>query len=131
MRPGGCVYLVDVEMTAWRMLGAEPDAVDLMDRYTTFHRARGNDPQIGLRLGALLQGAGLELVEHRGTWTVMPAPVGVRPPPWVAREAMVRDGIATTDDVDRWQAALERMDRSTTRPTVFMPFFTATARRPD
>lgn len=31
---GGCVYPVDVEMTAWRMLGAEPVAVavDLMDR---------------------------------------------------------------------------------------------------
>lgn len=130
VRPAGCVYLVDVDMTAWRLLGAEPDAVDIMERYVLFHRARGNDTQIGLRLGALLRQAGLEVVEHRGTCAVLPVPVGLRPPPWVARHAMVREGVATQEDVARWQVALERLDAAVERPTMFLSQFTATGRRP-
>jgi hypothetical protein len=36
----------------------------------------------------------------------MPPPGrGVRPPSWAAREAMVDAGIATADDVERWDRA--------------------------
>jgi SAM-dependent methyltransferase/ketosteroid isomerase-like protein len=129
VRPGGCVYLVDADLTALRMLDAEPDAVELSERYASFHRSRGNDPQTGLRLGKLLQQSGLELLEHRGSWTIMPVPAGFRPPAWAARDAMVQDGIATVDDLDRWQTTLERMDRCSPRPTIFMPTFTAIGRR--
>lgn len=130
VRPGGCVYLVDVEMTAVRMLNAEPDAVDLQQRYIEFHQAKGNDPQVGLRLGMLLAGAGLEVVQHSGSYTVLSAPPGMRPPSWAARDAMVAAGQATEQDVQRWEAALARSDAAPERPLLFMPTFSATGRRP-
>ncbi|HEU0104429.1 MAG TPA: methyltransferase domain-containing protein [Mycobacteriales bacterium] len=129
VRPGGCVYLVDVELTAGRLRGAPPDAADLMARYAEFHAHRGNDPRIGLRLAELLAAAGLEVLEHRGTYTVLAAPVGMRPPAWHARHAMVAEGFATTADVARWQAALEEADRQADRPVMFLPLFTAIGRR--
>ena len=130
VRPQGCVYLVDVEMTAMRTLGASPDVLDLMDRYVQFHQQRGNDPQIGLRLGELLRSAGLTVLDHTGTFSVISPPPGLRPPSWAARDAMVAAGVATPDDVARWQRALERLDAQQERPTMFLPHFTATGRRP-
>lgn len=130
VRPGGCVYLVDVDMTAMRMRGAGPDATDLSDRYIEFHRTRGNDPQIGLRLDDLLSSAGLAVLDHRGWYTVMSAPRGMRPPAWAARDAMVAEGIASLEDLDRWQRALEELDAQEKRPVLFAPFFTAVGRRP-
>ena len=130
VRPGGCVYLVDVEMTAARSLGMDPDLVDLRERYIEFHRRLGNDPSVGLRLGQLLSRAGLEVIEHGGRWGVVAPPPGMRPPAWAARDAMVRAGVASEADVARWQAAFERIDASADRPTLFLPIFTAAGRRP-
>ncbi len=130
LRPGGCVYLVDVEMTAMRMPDAGTDVLDLAERYLEFHRSRGNDPQIGLRLGELLRSAGLTVLDHRGSYNIMTAPPGMRPPSWAARDAMVTAGLATPDDVSRWQVALERLDSQADRPMLFMPYFTATGQRP-
>ena len=130
VRPGGCVYLVDVDMTAMRMRGAGRDAMDLTGRYLDFHAHRGNDTQIGLRLGELLSSAGLSVLEHSGRYTVMSAPPGLRPPAWAARDAMIAEGFATPDDVDRWQRAMERLDQQEDRPVLFAPFFTAIGRRP-
>lgn len=130
VRPGGAVYVVDVDLTAVRLLGGEPDAVDLLQTYARFQAARGNDPQVGLRLGSLLSATGLVDVEHAGTWTLTQAPPGLRPAAWAAREAMVAEGVATPADVDRWAAALDRSDRGKERPTVFVPTFSATGRRP-
>lgn len=130
VRPGGRVYLVDVDMTAVRLRGADPDAVDLLDRYTEFHRSRGNDPQIGLRLGELLEAAGLTDLDHRGRYDVVQAPPGLRPPAWAARDAMIAAGLASAQDVARWASAFERSDAQEPRPVMFMPLFTATGRRP-
>lgn len=70
------------------------------------------------------------VLDHRGAYDVMPAPTGMRPPAWAAREAVVAAGVATRDDVARWQPALESLDGQEGRPVVFVPFFTATGRRP-
>jgi SAM-dependent methyltransferase len=129
VRPQGCVYLVDVEMTAMRMLGAPPALLELADRYVDFHRQRGNDPHIGLRLGELLRGAGLTVLDHSGTFGVMSLPPGLRPPSWAARDAMVAEGVASPDDVARWGRALEQLDAQEERPTMFLPQFRATGRR--
>jgi ubiquinone/menaquinone biosynthesis C-methylase UbiE len=131
VRPGGCVYLVDVDMTAMRMRGAGNDAMELAGRYIEFHLSLGNDPQIGLRLGELLSAAGLTVLDHRGWYTVMSAPPGLRPPAWAARDAMVAEGMATPEDVARWQRALEELDAQEKRPVLFAPFFAAAGRRPD
>lgn len=128
-RPGGVVYLVDVDGTAIRLLDMDPDLADLNDRYVEFHRSRGNDLQTGLRLPKLLEGAGLDVLVHQGSYNIIAAPPGLRPPPWAAREAMLRDGVVTAEDVDRWQRAFDRMDKATRRPTVFAPQFVALGRK--
>jgi SAM-dependent methyltransferase len=127
---GGCVYLVDVDLSAIRILDHDPDVGDISDRYVEFHAARGNDPLVGLKLGKLLAQAGLDVVDFTGLYNIVPMPPGMRPPPWAAREAMIAQGTVTQQDVDRWGAALERMDAAAVRPTVFAPVFIALGRKP-
>ncbi len=128
-RPGGSVYLVDVDLTAVRLLDADPDLDDLSERYVRFHVARGNDPIVGLRLGKFLRAAGLEVLSFTGSYNIIEAPPGIRPPSWAARSAMVAEGAATTEDVDRWDAAFQRSDAAATRPQIFAPGFVAVGRR--
>lgn len=130
IRPGGSVYLVDVDLTGMRMLDGDPDLADLGDRYAAFHAARGNDPLIGLRLGQLLTRAGLELAEFVGGYNIVTVPSGVRPPLWAARDAMLAQGAATEQDIARWGAAFERLDAAAERPTMFAPVFTGVGRKP-
>src|SRR5207244_2581881 len=84
VRPGGHVYLVDVDLTGMRTLGSDPDLDDLFERYAEFHRRRGNDPLVGLRLGELVTTAGLEAIQFAGAYTILTIPPGLRPPSWVA-----------------------------------------------
>jgi SAM-dependent methyltransferase len=130
LRPGGCLYLVDVDGTAFRTLPEHPDLADLIDRYQAFRAARGDDNQAGLRLAERLARAGLEVVEFRGRYAVMRPPPEVRPPPWAAREAMVQAGMATAEDVARWDRAFRQVAALPDPPTVFMPLFHAVGRRP-
>jgi SAM-dependent methyltransferase len=129
VRPGGTVYLADIEATAIRTRPADPDFDDLNARYEEWHRRQGNDLSVGLRLGELLRTAGLEQVEHHGLYQVVTVPPGVRPPSWAARDALVDTGLATPDDLQRWDAAFERLDRADPRPTTFVPLFVAYGRR--
>jgi hypothetical protein len=101
-----------------------------MARYLEFHRRRGNDPSIGLRLAQLLTAAGLELTGFHGAYNILTAPPGMRPPAWAAREAMLADGIVDKDILHRWEAALARLDSAPVRPTIFAPQFTAIGQRP-
>ena len=131
VRPGGHVYLVDVDLTGMRALDIDPDLTDLMGgTYAEFHRRRGNDPMVGLRLGQLATAAGLEDVQHQAAYTIIPMPPGLRPPSWAARDVMVADGVITEADVERWDAAFTRMDAAVQRPTLFAPRFWAIGRRP-
>ena len=130
LRPGGCLYLVDADGTAMRMVPEDVDLEDLQQRYRTFHSARGNDVRAGLRLGERLVRAGLELMDFRGTYLITPMPAGMRQPPWAARDAMVAAGVATEEDVARWAIAFDRLDAAATRPMLFAPMFAAVGRRP-
>ncbi|MDP9116388.1 MAG: methyltransferase domain-containing protein [Actinomycetota bacterium] len=129
-RPGGTVYLVDSDLTGIRILDADPDLDDMSDKYIRFHANRGNDPSVGLRLGKLLQAAGLELTTFTGTYNIVSFAPGMRPPAWAAREAMLAEGAATVDDIQRWDAAFQRTDEAAGRPLVFAPAFVATGRKP-
>lgn len=129
VRPGGAVYLVDVDLTGIRIVNSDPDLDDLIERYAAFHAARGNDPMVGLRLGTLLTDAGLETVDFTGHYSIIEMPPGVRPPMWAARDAMVDEGAATPDDVQRWGAAFDRLDEHQVVPTAFAPVFIAIGRR--
>ncbi len=130
VRPGGWVYLADVEASALRARPSDRDFDDLIDRYRQWHEQQGNDLSVGLRLGELLAGAGLEHVEHHGRYQIFPVPPGLRGPGWAARDALVAAGLATQDDVARWGAAFERLDRVEPRPVLFSPLFFAFGRRP-
>jgi len=130
VRPGGHVYLVDIDMTAFRARPAIPAHDAMAPLYAEWHARRGNDLSVGLRLGELLAGAGLEDVVHRGHYDIIPVRPGFRSPAWAAREALVADGLATADDVSRWAAAYERSDAEEVRPTMFVSLFFAYGRRP-
>lgn len=129
VRPGGCVYLLDIEGSAARFYPPNPDALDLSDRYHSYQTRRGNDMSIGLRLGELVERAGLELVEHRGWYDVIVVPPGLRPPSWAAREAMRDEGLVTDADIARWQAMFDELDRGERAVQMFMPMFVAVGRR--
>lgn len=128
-RPGGAVYLVDVDLTGIRTVDADPDLDDLPGRYAAFHAKRGNDPRVGLRLSHFLRDAGLDVVSFTGSYTILQLPPGVRPPAWAARDAMVSQGAAMAEDFERWGAAFERTDAAATRPMSFVPTFVAIGRK--
>ncbi len=129
IRPGGSVYLADVEAVGLRMRPSDPDIEDLNARYHEWHSQRGNDLSVGLRLGELLRGAGLEAVEHHGRYQIGEVPPGLRPPSWAARDALLDAGLATSNDIERWNSAFDRIDRADERPTTFVPLFFAFGRR--
>jgi hypothetical protein len=54
---------------------------------------------------------------------------GVRPAAWIARDAIVARGLASTEDVERWSAALDRADHRSSPPTIFVAAFAATGVR--
>jgi SAM-dependent methyltransferase len=128
--PGGCLFLVDADGTAIRTVPEDPDLADLAQRYVQLHLDRGNDVSAGLWLGERLVRAGLELVDYRGSYVIRPLPPGMRPPSWAAREAMLATGLATREDVARWDRAFARVDAAPSRPTLFAPVFAAIGRRP-
>jgi hypothetical protein len=130
LRPGGGMYLVDADLTAIRIIpeAEHPDLVELQERYLAFRAASGDDNAAGLRLAERLITAGLELVEFRGRYVIRGVSPGLRSPAWAAREAMVAAGMATAEDLRRWDRAFEATARRP--PTFFAPMFTAIGRRP-
>lgn len=130
VRPGGCVYLVDVDVTAIRMRPADRDLKDLNDRYGELHRRRGNDVSVGLRLEELLRAASLDIVDFSGQYVIAKPEPGMRGPAWAAREALVEAGLAEPADLQRWSAAFERADGGQDRPTFFAPLFVGIGRSP-
>ncbi len=132
VRPGGSVYLADIDSTAIRARPPENAAVlfDIAARYARFHAGLGNDLSVGLRLGELLEAAGLEQIDYRGHYQVIRPRPGMRPPSWAARDQMRAAAVIDQDDIDRWQAEFDRLDRGELSLTMFVPTFTACARKP-
>lgn len=128
LRPGGCLYLVDVFAPGIASVPEVPLVAEIDERYKAFHAARGNDLRTGVHLAEWLRGAGLEPVEFRGVYQVIEAPPGMRPPAWAARHAMVDAGIVTPADLDRWERGLDGLE---VRPTLFVPMFSAIGRAPE
>jgi SAM-dependent methyltransferase len=128
-RPGGAVYLVDVDLTAIRQMPANPDLV-LSARYSDFHASLGNDPEVGLRLADLLEGAGCTVERYQAIGRVLQLPLGVRAPWWAAREAMLASGLVTADDVARTEAALERVEATGRQPRSALASYVAIGRVP-
>ena len=132
VRPGGYVYLLDVDLTSTTGTdGRRRRPARSAGRYLGWHERQGNDPRIGRRLADLGRAAGLAVVEYRG-WTVGgAAPRGMRGPAWAARDELVRAGLATAADV----AGGTRRSRGSTphpeRPEFTLDVFAAVCRRPN
>ena len=130
VKPGGCVYLMDIEGTASRLLDLDPALADLMERYAEFHRRRGNDLQTGLRLGKLLTG---------GRTRARRLPRLVPDHDAAPRDAAAAVGGARgharcgSGDAGRHRALVGGAGSDGCRgskPTIFMPQFVAIGRKP-
>ncbi len=62
---------------------------EMAERYAAFHAGLGNDLSVGLRLGEMLERAGLDGVDHRGRYQIIRPQPGMRPPAWAARAEML------------------------------------------
>lgn len=129
LRPGGCLLLVDVDVTAMRLRPQDTAVQELLEAYRQFQLARGAALELGLHLDALLQAAGLEVVSYLGLTDVLPLPPGVRGPAWAARDAMVEAGVVTEDQLAAWGRRFEEMESRGERMTVFAPRYLAVGRR--
>ena len=131
VRPGGAVYLVDSFGPATSMWPDEPLLSQLNDAYMQLLSNKANDMRAGLRMGALLQGAGLEVEHFAADAPVFQVPAGLRPPAWAARLQLVKEGVASLDDVERWAKRLAEFDRLEERPWFFAATFVAVGRKPE
>jgi SAM-dependent methyltransferase len=134
LRPGGAIYVVDVDLTGGRVDPAADDMTDLLDRYVAHLADSGRDPTVGPTLGSLVRAAGFEQVD-RWAHVQIPPPAALaelRPPAWAARDAMIESGHATADDVERWDRALTEFASvaATGDAAYFMPVYCVVARRP-
>lgn len=127
LRPGGCLYLVDTDLTGLRVFPPDPDLRDMWRRYADFQVSRGNDVSAGLGLADLLGRAGLEPAGFRGRYDIF-REKGLRGPAWEARDAMSAAGFARPGDLVSWQQAFERIDQEEDPPALFLPVFTAAGR---
>ena len=131
LRPGGHVYTVDVDLTARRLSVDDADFEEQAQRYVDFQRKRGNNVDIGPRLGPLLAGAGLELREHEGVLQKLPGEfLAMGGGPMVAaRREMLAEGTISEEDARRYDAAIQRV-AAIPHAAIFLPAYLAVGRKP-
>jgi precorrin-6B methylase 2 len=132
VRPGGFVYLHDIDGSALRLMPAAllRPVSDLQTRYFEFQVARGNDMSVGLRLSSLLSAAELEVTAFVGRYSIIDARPGMRTPAWAARAEMLAAGVIDQDDITRCEEAFAELDKLEVPLTIFVAGFTAIGRRP-
>jgi SAM-dependent methyltransferase len=127
VKPGGHVYLVDIDGSAFHTKPADPDVDELNEAYRTFHAQQGNDLLTGLRLDDLLKAAGMDVVAYRGWFNIVKPQGQMRPPSWAARDAMIAAGVISAGDLGRYEAGLDRVLGQDA--TIFAPLFGAVGRK--
>lgn len=130
VRPGGAVYLVDFHWPAMSIWPPQPDLEQLAERYVALHARNGNDLCVGMRLGSLLARAGLAVEHFACEAPVFQIPAGTRPPSWAARDQLIRAGLASEAEVDKWGEQLAQLDEAAERPWYFPATFIAIGRKP-
>lgn len=131
VRPGGHVYLVDTCGSGIFVYPPLPEVRDQVARYHEFQRSRGNDPDIGLSLHALLDAAGLVLSEHEAYINVVPGSAMSSGGPLVAAQrAMLAAGAITEAEAQRFAEVRTRVGADPLS-RLYSPLFVAIGRRPD
>jgi ubiquinone/menaquinone biosynthesis C-methylase UbiE len=131
LRPGGHLYLVEVDFLARRLVPVDAELEELTTAFVKLAAGRGSDLQIGPHLGHLLLDAGLELISFDARYQIYSGEVArtTRGPEWAAREALTAAGLATEADFDRWEQAWARRVADPTPKFSFVPMFQAVGRR--
>ena len=130
LRPGGHLYVVDTDGTGMRLSVDDADYAEQTRRYFEFQQGRGNNVDIGPRLGPLLARSGLDVVEQAGFVNSVPAQILIHGGPVVAaRREMLAAGVITEDDERKYDAAAARV---ATMPAamLFVPQYLAVGRKP-
>lgn len=130
LRPGGHLYVVDSDVTGVRRSVEDEDLAEQSDRYSAFQRSRGNSVDLGTHLGPLVAGAGLEVIEHEGWFTAIPARfLTLGGPVVAARRDMLAAGVISEADARRYDEAAARVARIP-HAVMFTPLYVAVGRRP-
>jgi SAM-dependent methyltransferase len=130
LAPGGHLYLVDVDLDAFRATPRDPAIEKQFAVYADFHRHLGNDVRMGPRLGPMMRTSGLEVVEHRGFFQRIPAVlVGTGGPLTSAKDAMIAAGTITAEEADAFEGERQRF-ASVPDAEVWSGIFIAIGRRP-
>jgi SAM-dependent methyltransferase len=131
VRPGGHVYLVDVDLDGARTTPPDDAMTAQMERYVAFHRSLGNDVRTGPFLPVLLRDAGLDVVDTSGLLLAVPAEqMALGGPLRAAQDAMAAAGFLGNDEVKGWEAERQRFAR-VPHALLWMPVYVAIGRRPD
>jgi ubiquinone/menaquinone biosynthesis C-methylase UbiE len=129
LRVGGHLYVVDTDFTGTRLSVHDADFAEQAERFVDFHRTRGNNVDIGPRLGALVAATGLELLEHVGFLNAIPGPFLVLGGPIVAaRREMLAAGVITEEDARRYDEAAARV-ASMPHAILFTAYYIAVGRK--
>jgi SAM-dependent methyltransferase len=131
LRPGGHLYLMDIDPTGVRLSVDDPELAEAIERYHSFQRERGCVVDIGPRLGTLIVDAGLELVERAAWYALVPGETLALGGVLAAAQREMREaGAATPQQAARWEAARMRVARIPDA-AVFIPQFVAVGRLPE
>lgn len=130
LAPGGHLYLVDVDLDAFRSTPRDRALEQQFAAYAEFHRSLGNDTRMGTRMGSMMRAAGLEVVEHRGFFQHVPGVmVATGGPLASAKDAMIAAGIMTAEDADRWEKERQEF-AANPEGELWSPVFIAIGRKP-
>jgi ubiquinone/menaquinone biosynthesis C-methylase UbiE len=130
LKPGGHLYVADTDATASRLTFDDHDFLEQGTRYMAFQRDRGNNVDIGPRLGTLMVGAGFELMEHEAVYQKVPGRlVALGGPVAAAEQEMLAAGAISTEDVARFAAARQRV-AALPHSALFIAQYIAVGRKP-
>jgi SAM-dependent methyltransferase len=138
VRPGGVLALMDIDFTSIAMHPRRPAYDRFVELYVATARARGGDPYVGLRLGELLEAAGLEDVRMRAAQAAGRRAEGrerdVKAMPALTMEligdATVGEGVATAETVQTTLDELRAIAVDGTTLVLLPRTIAAWARRP-
>lgn len=131
LRAGGHLYVVDTDGTGTRLSVGDTDYEEQLTRYLAFQRSRGNNVDIGPRLGPLIAAAGLELVEHEGYINSIPGRfLALGGPVVAARSDMLAGGAISEDDARRYDEAAARV-AATPHAVLFTSLYVAVGHKPE